>query len=387
MDEGHVSALILLDSSAAFDTVDHTILLKRLRDIIGLQGNALKWCQSYLQNRPQHVRIGNSTSDPVVHDFSVPQGSVLGPLWFTVYTYPVHSIILKHKLNYHVYADDTQLYFSFKPSKHFADESISRIETCVGEIRVWMQDNFLKLNDNKTEFMIIGSRQQLSKVTIPHINIGDSEVTAVTKARNLGVIFDSSMTLNSHISSIARSTTFHIRNIGKVRKYLTQKATEQIVHSVVVSRLDMCNSLLYGLPNTQIERLQRIQNYAARVITLNKKSCHITPILKELHWLPVSSRVKYKLLLFVYKSLTNNAPAYIDDLLKPYNPPRKLRSYNSSLLIEPISNHSWGDRSFSHAAPRLWNKLPALVKSSVSLTQFKKNLKTHLFNQVFEKMV
>ena len=235
--------------------------------------------------------------------------------------------------------------------------------------------------------MILGSRQQLSKVTIPHINIGDSEVTAVTKARNLGVIFDSSMTLNSHISSIARSTTFHIRNIGKVRKYLTQKATEQIVHSVVVSRLDMCNSLLYGLPNTQIERLQRIQNYAARVITLNKKSCHITPILKELHWLPVSSRVKYKLLLFVYKSLTNNAPAYIDDLLKPYNPPRKLRSYNSSLLIEPISNHSWGDRSFSHAAPRLWNKLPALVKSSVSLTQFKKNLKTHLFNQVFEKMV
>ena len=89
----------------------------------------------------------------------------------------------------------------------------------------------------------------------------------------------------------------------------------------------------------------------------------------------------------MYKSLTNNAPAYIDDLLKPYNPPRKLRSYNSSLLIEPISNHSWGDRSFSHAAPRLWNKLPALVKSSVSLTQFKKNLKTHLFNQVFEKMV
>ncbi len=161
--------------------MDHTILLKRLRDIIGLQGNALKWCQSYLQNRPQHVRIGNSTSDPVVNDFSVPQGSVLGPLWFTVYTYPVHNIIMKHKLNYHVYADDTQLYFSFKPSQNFADESISRIETCVCEIRVWMQENFLKLNDHKTEFLILGSRKQLSKVTIPHINIGDSKVTAHTK--------------------------------------------------------------------------------------------------------------------------------------------------------------------------------------------------------------
>ena len=130
--------------------------------------------------------------------------------------------------------------------------------------------------------------------------------------------------------------------------------------------------------------LQRIQNSVARVITLTKKSSHITPILKELHWLPVSSRIQYKLLLFVYKSLTNSAPAYIDDLLVPYEPPRKLRSYNANLLIEPIANHSWGDRSFSRAAPRLWNKLPAQVKSSVSLTQFKRNLKTHLFNQVYE---
>ena len=166
--------------------------------------------------------------------------------------------------------------------------------------------------------------------------------------------------LHSHISSIARSTTFHIRNVGKVKIYLPLNATEQRVHSVVVSKLDMWNSLLYGLPCTQIERLQRIQNYAACVIILTKKSCHITLILKELHWLPVSSRIKYKLQLFLYKLLTNNAPANIDDLLSSYNPPRKLQSYNSSLLIEPISNQSWGDQSFSHAAPCLCNKLPAL---------------------------
>ena len=97
------------------------------------------------------------------------------PLWFTVYTYPVHNIIVKHKLNYYVYADDTQLHFSFNPSQNVADESIGHIESCVYEIRAWMQDNFLKLNDDKTEFMIIGSRQQLSKVYIPHI--GDSEIT------------------------------------------------------------------------------------------------------------------------------------------------------------------------------------------------------------------
>ena len=135
MDEGNVTALILLDLSAAFDTVDHNILLGRLRDFIGLRGNALKWCQSYLTNRPEYVRIGNSSSTPVFHDYAVPQGSVLGPQWFTVYTYPVHKIILKYELRYHVYADDTQLSMSFKPTQECANQSIKNIESCICEIR------------------------------------------------------------------------------------------------------------------------------------------------------------------------------------------------------------------------------------------------------------
>jgi hypothetical protein len=134
MDDGQVTALILLDLSAAFDTVDHNILLSRLRDCIGLRGSALKWCQSYLSNRPEYVRVGNSTSTPVVHDYAVPQGSVLGPQWFTVYTYPISQIIQKHNLPYHSYADDTQLYMSFKPI-HGANQTIARIESCVSEIR------------------------------------------------------------------------------------------------------------------------------------------------------------------------------------------------------------------------------------------------------------
>ena len=242
---------------------------------------------------------------------------------------------------------------------------------------------FLKLNDDKTEFMLIGSRQQLSKLSIPHITIGDSEICPVSQARNLGTMFDSSMSLSSHISNIVRTASFHVRNIGKIRKYLTPDATEQIVHSVVTSRIDMGNSLLYGLPDTQIDRLQRIQNSAARVITLSKKFSHITPVLKELHWLPVRCRIVYKLMLFVYKALNDSAPSYITDLLETYNPPRQLRSSNVHRLNEPRSKRSWGDRAFSRAAPRLWNKLPSHVKSCSSLTQFKKALKTHLMSSAY----
>ena len=131
-------------------------------------------------------------------------------------------------------------------------------------------------------------------------------------------------------------------------------------------------------------RLQHIQNTAARVVTLSRKSCHITPILKELHWLPVSQRIVFKLMLIVHKSFNNIAPIYISELLKVYTPSRNLRSSNMSLLKEPTSKRTWGDRSFSVAAPRLWNHLPTKLKSCHSKTRFKSLLKTHLMSQFFK---
>ena len=145
-----------------------------------------------------HVYI----SKPVILDYSVPQGSVLGPQWFTVYTSPVRDTILKYNLNYHVYADDTQLYITFKSSQEPADSCITTLEKCIQEIRSWMRQNFLKLNDEKTEFLLFGSRQQLSKVSLPFITIGDSQITPSSQARNLGVILDSTMTLKPHCSRI-----------------------------------------------------------------------------------------------------------------------------------------------------------------------------------------
>ena len=191
------------------------------------------------------------------------------------------------------------------------------------------------------------------------------------------------MTLKPHISNIIHVSLFYIRNIGRIRKYFNQSASEQFIHAFVTSRLDNGNALFYGLPQNQISRLQHIQNTAARVVTLSRKSCHITPILKELHWLPVSQRIAFKLMLIVHKSVNNIAPIYISELLKVY-PSRNLRSSNMSLLKEPTSKWTWGDWSFSVAAPRLWNYLPTKLKSCHSITRFKSLLKTHLMSQLFK---
>ena len=175
------------------------------------------------------------------------------------------------------------------------------------------------------------------KVNVPHVIIGESTITPSAKIRNLGAILDSIMSSSAQVSNIVRTGSYQIRNIGRIRKYLNQNATEQIVHSFVTSRLDMCNSLLIGLPQDQLTRLQRLQNTSARLIKLIKKRAHITPVLKELHWLPVGARIKYKILITVFKALNDLAPDYIAQFLQFHNPQRSLRSADKSILTEPLT--------------------------------------------------
>ena len=177
------------------------------------------------------------------------------------------------------------------------------------------------------------------------------------------------VTLNHHISEICKSSLFRLRNIGLIRKYLTNDATEQLVHALVTSRLDIGNSLLYGLPALQIKRLSRLQNKAARIITRTKPTEHITPVLRDLHLLRVKDRIIFKILIYVlYRSTINiMSPLYISNLLTPYKQQRQLRSNSKILLTEPRFKKSCGARSFLCAAPRLWNKLPEYVKTAKSV--------------------
>lgn len=375
--------LVLLDQSAAFDTVEHSILLGRLEGSVGLSGSALAWCHSYFSERSQSVHIHGVPSVPRPLTSGMPQGSVIGPFGFPTYTAPVGQICRDHGINYHFYADDSQLYLSFKPEDE--EEARRRLELCIVDIRKWMKGNHLKLNDSKTEFLVLGSKTQLRKIKNHGIKIGDTIIEASSSARNIGAIFDSNMNMKEHVNALCRACYFHIRNIGKVRHCLTKDAAATLMHAFVSSKLDHMNVLLYGLPKYLIERLQKIQNNGARIVEKKKRREHISPVLKHLHWLPINVRIEFKMLLTVFKSLTGLAPGYLLDLLKPYRPPRALRSLNLSLLRKPLSaSATYGDRCFAVGGPELWNHLPRRLRQAVELDDFKRMLKAHLFSRAYD---
>jgi len=379
-DSGNITLLTLLDLSAAFDTIDHSILLNRLETTFGISGVALAWFESYLANRFQHVIVDSKSSNPVKLSCGVPQGSVLGPVLFTLYTAPLSHVIQTHNINHHFYADDTQLSDSDSPAN--LTSLLSRTADCYEDIKNWMTNNKLKLNGDKTEAILVGTQYKLAQLPPSlHLQLDSTSIPLTNPVKNLGVTLDNTLSMQNFIHQTVRSCYFHLRRISLIRKYLSTDTTSKLVSSFILSRIDYCNSLLAGLPDSSIQPLQRVQNNAARLILLKKKSDHVSPLLNQLHWLPVHKRIAYKVHSITYKSLNNIAPSYLSNSLKLYVPTRSLRSASDPLCLHiPRSKLlTAGSRSFSVFGPASWNRLPLSLRSKPSPACFLSNLKTHLF--------
>ena len=355
------------------------MLISRLNERYGLDGNVLKWITSYLSGRNHTIKIGNHMSDTVLDQYGVPQGSVIGPILFTLYTAPIHDIISSYNLCSMFYADDTQIYTSCTPSDR--DTALSNITNCLTDIFKWAAGNKMKVNPAKTEVLHFTSKFAPQPSPPITMTVGDVQVSPSLEARNLGAIMDHHSSLRPHVNNTCRSATAAIHKIGQIRNCLDENSTLTLVHSFVTSRLDFNNGLLGNIANKDIAQLQRVQNIAARITTKARRRENISPVLKSLHWLTIDKRIQFKILLLTFKALNGSAPHYISELLHNYTPARALRSQSQLLLQVPRFNTQfYGKRAFSITAPTLWNSLPLHIRSITSLASFQTAVKTHLFN-------
>ena len=306
-DNSQPTLLVSLDLSAAFDTIDHSLLLSRLQTSFGITGNALSWLSSYLTNRSQTVRIGQSTSPSTLLESGVPQGSVLGPILFSLFIAPIGQLVSDHGIQHQQYADDTQLYISLAPTQHHV--GITQLETCLSSLNHWFCLNGLCLNPTKSEAILFGTHQRLSRFpSVPSINLAGSAIILSDKITTLGVTMDSTLTFKHHVSSICKSANYHLRALKYIRPVLTNDMATSIAVALIQSRLDYANSILYHTASANINKLQRIQNTAARLV-LPYSHLATANRLSQLHWLPISRRTDFKLGTLTYKLLKFQQPA------------------------------------------------------------------------------
>ena len=369
--------LVLLDLTAAFDTIDHTILLRRLRGY-GLCGDVHAWLTSYLHNRTNVVRVKSSLSDVnklITLQQEYRKGRFLD-LYFLMPTLLLFAKLLhQHNMQHHLYADDTQLYVTFPPTDHM--QALARMEACIQEVKTWLCDNGLVMNENQSEAIVIRSPSLRTPITFSGINICGQFIDTSAVIRDLGFAIDTHLSMASQVSNICRSAYYHLVRIAKIRDSLTTSVCKSLIHGLVTSRLDHGNAMLFLITDRLLHRLEMVQRSAIRIVMQIRWGDHqsMTIILWQLHWLPIKRRIEYKILILVHKALYEGTPEYLAALLHQYAPRCCLRSAGGLLLDVPRVSR----RAFACAGPTPWNKLPANICGNGNHPQFKKLLKTFLF--------
>ena len=284
----------MLYFSSAFDTIDHCILVHHLHTDFGFTDTVLQWFSSYLTDRTDYVSLSNHCSAIAPVHSGVLQASDLEPILFTMYIKPLSAIIDSHSIIHHSFADDLQLQMSAPPDR--ISELLHSMQSCISDVKAWATANMLKLNDSKTELMLVTFKRTKNLHSLPtSMTIGNAQIPFKKSVKNLGLTLDCHLIMKARVSNIARTCYFELRRFASICRFLTSTVTSRLVSAFVLSRIDYCNSLLFRSTHDVTSHLQRIQNYAARVIWHIPKSSSITTHLKSLHWLPVKARSTYKI--------------------------------------------------------------------------------------------
>ena len=373
-DNDQCTIIIFLDLSAAFDTIDIDKMISILEDEIGITDIALQWFRSFLSGRTQRVKIGTTYSSVLEVIFGAPQGSVLGPKLFNIYIRSQPGVFRKCRFVTSSFADDLNGRRTF--SLTFQYNTLKNdIAKCMDEITHWMNGQHLKINPDKTEILLLYPKNLKERIKIKGTFINEQCIRFSNDVKNVGVWLDENLSFDKHINKIVAYSYKLLKDIGRIRNIISRKHTETLVHSVISSRLDNSNSLFFNMKKSNIYKLQKVQNAAARLITKKRRRESATTILKELHWLKIESRIMFKILLLVYKRVNGRSPNNLNINYKMHN----CRPDDYLLLATKKVNTVYGRRTFEYAGPKLWNALPLDVRTEENIDVFKKRVKTILF--------
>ena len=343
-----------------------------------------------MTDHSQKIVLNDSNNKPAVSDCAIlkqgiPQGSVLVPILFTLYTSPLSDICREHDVSFQSYADDQQIYLSFSPTQPGGkDKCLQSLVACISDIHLWMRTNLLKLNNDKTELIVLGTRPQVSKVGEVSIMISNDTISTVSSVQNLGILFDKELKWTVHINHLTSNLYYILRKVAHVQHLLNEKATKTIIQALMLSTIDYCNSIYQGAPTYAINKLQTLQNMGCRIIKRLRKYDHITPHLMELHWLKIKEHIVYKVCVLMYKCIKGLAPQYLFKVV--------IKDHGCSLWSTTLNNLPTvrcntaiaHNSAFSSTSPRLWNMLPNDIKSSSDLEAFKTRLKAFLFSVSYD---
>ena len=303
---------------------------------------------------------------------------MIGPVKLIAYTENIAETVDVFRINHHLYADDTQLQVHMRIDTIQANRL--NLELCIDAIKDWCASRRLQLNGYKTEIIWFDSRANLKKLfsVDTTLRIGSTIVEPVNSVRNMGVYMDSALSMRTHIGKVSAACFYHLRRLRQLRYVMSKSTMQRIVSSLVLARIDYCNSILARLTAVTLAPLNRVMNAAARLVAGLDVRDHVTLVMRELHLLPVTFRVQYKLCLMVHSSVNGCSPEYITAVLVPMSSLQgraTLRSSTSGSFDVPRTRTCFGERAFSVAGPAAWNKLPPNLRPSIDNYRFKRALK------------